>query len=166
MIVRTYDAGFLNHVANDPDVRPWLGAGPDGSLDSEVDLGPILESGVAYALIEPGCGGFLIVRTGDCEFECHTMFLPDRRGQIAFQAACEALDHIFSFTSCRVLHTQLPNGNRGAKELAAGVGFKRGPDRQSAWRASGGAGEDWYITAEMWAQRRADLIRSKMLRPF
>lgn len=44
MITETRNATFLNKVANDPDVRPWLLG------EGELDLGPLLADPANYGL--------------------------------------------------------------------------------------------------------------------
>lgn len=154
ILERTMDATFLNYVANHPDVRPWLGKDPGGATDSHLDLQPFLDAGKGFALILPHYGAFLIETFGNGICELHTMFLPEKRGAPVFLAADAMLSYLFNETDCKVLFTQLPEGNRAAKAAALRVGFKIVPDRPSAWRLNGGVGEDAAITKELWLQRR------------
>lgn len=158
MIERTHDATFLNQVINHPEVRPWMGE-PDAG---ELDLGPLLTSGYAFGIVEPECGGFVVIYQGGEDYEIHTMFLPEKRGPIAMNAAREAVDYIFDITDCERLYTQLPNGNGPAKFLAIRMGMVRVPDRPSAWRERGGEGEDWLLTKDAWLKRRTQERRTKM----
>lgn len=159
MIEHSLDPTFINSVANHPEVRPWLGPDVHGAYDSKLDVEPLMRSGQAFALVAPGAGGFFVQRLDprEQEYECHTMFLPEHRGAIAFQAACEALDWLFANTYCQRLYTQLPDGNAPARLLARRVGFEIIPQRTSAWRLAGGAGDDAMITREGWSERRAKL---------
>lgn len=162
MIVRSDDATFLNYVANHPEVRPWLGKDVHGRDDSALNFQPLIDSGGAFILAEPTAGGFLIIYLGDGDYECHTMFLPEHRGTVAFQAACEAADYIFTATDCERLYTQLPEGNPAPALLARRVGFAIVEPRQSAWRDNGGVGDDALLTKEVWSERRAKLAALTM----
>lgn len=163
MIRKTQDAAFLNRVANHPEVRPWLGADAMGDNESLIDFSPLLACGAAYALVEDECGGFLVVRLSDDEdWECHTMFLPEKRGAIAVRACIEALDIVFGETPCLRLHTQLPEGNAPARLLARMMGFVVTPPRDSAWRRSGGLGDDAILTKAAWRERRERLGAHKI----
>lgn len=107
---RTFDATFLNVVANHPEVRPWLGG------EGEIDLGPVLANADNVALVTDG-GGFVLVRQEGGIYEAHSQFLPDSRGHTR-DAMRAVFDYMFTRTDCERIVTQVPDNNRGAMALA------------------------------------------------
>ncbi len=67
--MRTLDAAFLNEVANDPEVRPFLGR--SGALD----LAPLISDPNNYCFV---CdqGGFVGIKLQPGLYELHTIFRP------------------------------------------------------------------------------------------
>lgn len=146
---RTLDASFLNTVANDPSVRPWLGGkGP-------IDLTPRVAHMGAIALVG-AYGGFLIEPLAAGLYDVHSLFLPDGRGVGAAAAMQEGLEYIFTATDCTELVTKIPEPNRAARQLATVGGFRERFTRGQAWQASTGVTTDcayWGLTLQRWMLR-------------
>jgi RimJ/RimL family protein N-acetyltransferase len=123
---RTLEPAFLNAVANDPEVRPWIGG--TGALD----LGPLIADPANIAL-ETEHGGWLLVRHEAGIYELHTLFRKAGRGAAYFQTAAGALDYVFAATDAREIVTRIPGHNRGAAYAAARCGFIERFTRQDAF---------------------------------
>lgn len=119
MIRRTMDATFLNTVANDPTVRPFIG----GDGESVIDLGPQLADPRNVAL-ETEHGGWVLFYLAPGEYVLHTMFLKSGRGRFYRKASAEALRWMFTRTDCTEILTECPDGNPAARMAAVMAGFR------------------------------------------
>ncbi len=126
MISRTFDATFLNSVANHPDVRPFIGG------EGELDLAPLIEDRANVALVTEH-GGWLLQQLLPGVYELHTVFLSEGRGEFYFSAAREALRFMFTQTDCLEILTKCPDDNPGARMAAVKVGFRERFHRDGAW---------------------------------
>jgi hypothetical protein len=112
--VRTFDARFLNEVANHPDVRPWLlGEGPLDLTETLLDPRNI---GLVF-----GGGGWLLHWQEPGVYEAHSMFLP---GSNATTFLKDGLRFLFTETDCLKIVTKVPDDNPRAKGLARAAGFR------------------------------------------
>lgn len=123
---RTMDATFLNSVANHPEVRPWLGGvGP-------IDLSPLLADptnvGMQYEY-----GGFVGHKLESGIYECHSMFLPEGRGEFAHAAMVAGLRYLFTKTDCMEVVTKAPDGNKAAFGAARAMGFATAFHLDKGW---------------------------------
>lgn len=117
-IARTMDARFLNDVANDAEVRPWLGG------EGPIDLTPLLRDPANVAYVGDH-GGFVAQSHTNGRYEVHSMIRPAGRGPEAVALAQAALDHLFTATDATEVVTKVPEGNLAASALARAVGFSR-----------------------------------------
>lgn len=130
--MRTFDASFLNAVANHPEVRPWLGGA------GEIDLRAVIDNPVNVAF-QTDAGGFVVIKLDDCGlYECHSLFLPDARETTAATMR-ESLRYMFCETDCAEIVTKIPEANRGALGLARAGGFRALFERDEAWDMPDGA---------------------------
>jgi hypothetical protein len=120
--VRTFDAGFLNSVANHPEIRPWLAG------EGEIDLSAIIGSIENYALVSDS-GGFLLTPNAPGVYEVHSMFLP---GGDALGFMMEAQEWMFTRTACQAITSKVPKSNRAAKGLALKGGLGTIFEREDA----------------------------------
>jgi RimJ/RimL family protein N-acetyltransferase len=132
VIRRTFDARFLNAVANHEEVRPWIGG--QGLLD----LAPVIANSANVALVTDH-GGWVLAKSEPGIYELHTLFLKAGRGRAYFDHAAEAMRYMFARTDAREIVTRIPASNRGAAFAAARVGFRERFSRKDAFRAAGGA---------------------------
>lgn len=123
---RTLDAAFLNHVVNDPDVRPWIGG------EGVLDLGPTIANPENIVLVTEH-GGWILIRHETGIYELHTAFLKEGRGAFYVAATREALRYVFSTTDAVELVTRVPEVNRGAALAARCAGFRERFMRSDAW---------------------------------
>lgn len=128
--MRTFDATFLNSVANHPDIRPTLG-GTD----------PVLDLSVAVSKLQNYCfvnefGGFVGMRgvIGAPIIECHTMFLPHSppRKIVRFMQECQ--EYLFTRTDCTKIVTKVADDNVSGDKLSILGGFKEDFRRENAWK--------------------------------
>jgi len=144
--MRTLDAKFLTALANEPEIRPFLGR------KGELDLAPIIGDPNNFAFV---CeqGGFVGIRLQPGIYELHTIFRPgDGVHVMAFAAKC--MRWMFIHTDCVELKTKVPASNGGARVLAVRAGMCRIFDRPTAWEAPDGGfeGVEYFsITIDKWA---------------
>lgn len=125
-IHRTMNARRLTSIANDPAVRPFLGALGDGQLQ----LQGLFDEPSTVALESPA-GGFIGLRQEPGHYDVHSIFLPDH-GTAAILAMREALDYLFASTDAVHVSTLVPDNNPAADGLARLAGFHRFCRRQTA----------------------------------
>lgn len=128
MICRTFDATFLNAVANHPDVLPFLGPAPEGDLD----LGPLIHNPANIAIEAEG-GGWVLQPLLPGAYELHTLFLPEARGRNYFVQAREALRLVFTSSDALEILTKCPDDNPGAHMAASLMGFRERARREMVW---------------------------------
>jgi len=126
ILARTMDARFLNRVANDPVVRPWLGG------EGAIDLTGALADPKNIALVGE-FGGFVFLWDEATRYELHTLFLSEGRGAGVLPAAEEAFRFLFTATDCLEIVTKIPEGNRAADLMARRAGFTPTFAREAAW---------------------------------
>src|SRR6478735_7292365 len=144
---RTLDPTFLNKVANDPAVHPWLG------YEGEIDLTSVCANIDNY-FFEDEFGGFIVCKNGDGVYEVHSLFLTEGRGPRLVGLIAEAMEYMFTRTDCHTLLTQLPDDNKPATLLATAVGF-----RPMFYRTETPRGGTTYAkyTLDEWVQSNQDL---------
>jgi len=156
MLKRTLDAAHLNAVANDPDVRPWIGG--EGALD----LTAVIADPRNVAL-ETASGGWVFARHEPGTYEVHTLFLTAGRGRPCLAAWREAARWMFTATDAREIVTRVPANNPGAAYASALAGFRERFRRRAAFRAPGGAPVDvayLALTIDDWAARDAEALKA------
>jgi hypothetical protein len=104
------DPAFLNGIANEAEVRPWL-AGV-GRLDFAATLSDVAN----YALVCDD-GGFILNPSGPYEYEVHTIFRPGA-GRKAVLAMRQAMTWMFTRTDCIAINSKVPISNKRAKGFA------------------------------------------------
>ena len=109
-VERTFDPAFLTTIANDPNVRPWLGG--EGPLDLSAEI----KNPANFAFVVDG-GGFVLIRHEPGIYEAHSLFLPEARSGAA-KAMRDGLSYMFTRTDCVKIVTQVPDDNAPAAALA------------------------------------------------
>jgi len=152
---RQFAAERANRIANDPEVRPWLGG--SGPLDFSAlvaNLANVLlmneEGGVFFENLEPGL------------YEAHTLFLPEGRGEKAVHAVRDALRWMFTKTDAVEIVTKVPEGNKGALGLVRAIhGEKRFHRDNAILIDRKPAGVDYYALPIMsWAGKAEGIAAS------
>jgi hypothetical protein len=149
LLSRTQDASFLNEVANDDAVRPWLGG--EGALDLAGTVG-----NPANVALVNSHGGFVFICHEATSYELHTLFRPEGRGAGVLPAAEEAFRWLFVNTDCLEILTKVPAGNRAADLLARRAGFVPIFTRDAAW-PDGSAVTYFALTVDAWRARDSAL---------
>lgn len=117
-VERHTDAGFLNEIANDPHVRPWIAPGRE-----PLDLSFQVENKKNVLLAgEHGCCMFLYMIPG--VYEVHTQVKRVGRGEWTNALAAECVRQMFLRTDCYEIMTRVPHGHLGAKTAAIAVGMR------------------------------------------
>lgn len=117
--MRTMEHEFLEAIANDPDVRPWMG----GDLTKRVELEDIISRPGNYAFVNDE-GGFVVHLLAPGLYECHTIFKPggvDVRGML--RLLWEAQEFMFIETDCDNICTRVASDNPRADALAQHAHF-------------------------------------------
>jgi hypothetical protein len=117
-VERHLDAGFLNRIANDPHVRPWIAPGKE-----PLDLTFQVENRNNVLLAgEHGCCIFLKMLPG--VYEVHTQVRREGRGEWtnALTAACA--HQMFLKTDAYEIMTRVPHGHIAAKTAAISAGMR------------------------------------------
>jgi hypothetical protein len=117
-VARATDATWINHVLNDPIVRPWVADVGDGVLD----VAPIVADRRNVILEgDHGVIAFLWLQAG--VYECHTQILPSGRGSWATEFARECLRFMFTRTDAYEVATRIPECHLAARALATRAGL-------------------------------------------
>lgn len=113
--MRTMDHRFLEALANDPEVRPWLG----GNLEEPIRLEDLISRPGNYAFVNTE-GGFVVHLLAPGLYECHTIFRPGWSVNIknVFHLLWEAQEFMFVETDCMDICTKVLDGNERADRLA------------------------------------------------
>jgi len=127
LVRRTLDARFLNFVANDLSVRPWIGG------EGVLDLTAVIADPANVAL-RTAHGGWVFVRHEAGTYELHSLFLPEGRGRACLAAWRCAARYLFTATDAREIVTRVPASNRGAAFAAKLCGFRERFVRKAAFR--------------------------------
>jgi hypothetical protein len=117
-VERHLTADFLNEVANDPSVRPWVAPGRE-PLDLAFQVANpnnILLAG------EHGCCLFL--RTIPGIYEVHTQVRKEGRGEWTNALTAECARLMFLRTDAYEIMTRVPHGHLAAKTAAISAGMR------------------------------------------
>ena len=87
ILTRTFDAGPVNAIVNNPEVRPYIG----GAVDEYLDLSIVVEQTRNVFLIGEH-GTFALAWGAPHTYEAHFAVLPAGRGAWALAAAREGLE--------------------------------------------------------------------------
>ncbi len=117
--MRSLDPLPFQHIANHPEVRPWLGG------QGELDLAPIVENTDNYAfLTENKDGGYLLIKKAPGLYEAHTMALRSARGRPMFRLMQDGFGVMFMATDCIEVVTLVPKGAENVSRWADLAGFR------------------------------------------
>lgn len=116
MIERQYNAKFLNTLANDPSIAPWI----RGTLTGQMDFTTVVEDSKNYALLGEH-GGVIFAQLQGGLYEAHTLVLPAGRGKWALDTVNECLKWMFTRTDAVEIMTRVPKGNLGARALVKSI---------------------------------------------
>lgn len=118
MLERTHDAEWVNRVANDPAVRPFIGAPEMG----ELDYSAAVERPEHWFLMGEH-GGFILQWSAPRVREVHTMILKDGRGAWGASARKFGVDYARK-NGTRMLWTKVPPEAPHVERFARQGGMK------------------------------------------
>lgn len=147
---RVMDAHFLNEIANDPEVRPYLGGG-----EGVLDLTPLCANPANVCLTTAG-GGWIMHAIGPGRYEVHSLFPPGGREGL-MTAMREGLRYMFCATDCTELVSKAPASNGAAIGLARAAGFKERFRRPSALPSFNEPVAFFSLPLEAWMWRDEEL---------
>ena len=140
---RVTDPAFMNHVINDPSVKPMVSLGVDKTLD----LSALIADPNNICLADE-YGGFVFVKAENGCYDVHTQFLPAGRGKHVMTRAHEAAWYMFTATDCLAVRTFVASTNKAAKLLTLRMGFVKLFDGDLL----GVPGEWFLLTVKTWAR--------------
>lgn len=147
MIRRSFTATLLNLVANDPEVRPWLGGANPGEA---IDLTEAVAN-TNNITLEGAGGGFFLQLLTPGTYELHTIFAKAARGKPMVEAARQMFRYVFAQTEALEILTKCPDNNDGARWLSSAMGFRERFRREDSWAPGVGISyrvlsiDDWFI---------------------
>lgn len=103
---------FLESVANDPRVRPFIGG------SGEVKAGKTWRDTIA---LEWDGGGIAFLRESPGVYSAHLLFLPNAS---PLKKCLEALRYMFTRTGCHTVIGQIPQDNEPARRIALAAGMQ------------------------------------------
>ena len=154
---RSFDAGDINPILNDPAVFPSI-AVPGIEV---FDIAPILADPRNVLLMMEG-GGIVFIWQEPGVYEVHTNFLPSHRGRHALRASSEAYRWMFVHTDCMELQTRVPAFNKAADWFCGMVGATKQFERKAVWPTADGLVDMafWTMSYADWVRKCPDLIDS------
>lgn len=129
---RTLDPARFNEIANDPEVRPWLGG--SGELDL---MGHISNPENFAFLTDDETGGFFYHKRAIGLYEVHTVSLPKGRGQTLLETRSASLRAMFMQSDAIEIVTTVPDGNRAADAYSIDAGFHETFRREACFDLKG-----------------------------
>lgn len=115
-IERSFDAHFLNRVANHPKVQRWI----KGYEKVPLDLTAAVDDRNNIQLVgEHGVMVFHFLQPG--LYECHTLVMPEGRGEWTLRFVNACLFIMFTQTDCMEIMTKVPKGNVRALALVKAI---------------------------------------------
>lgn len=108
MLIRAFDATYINSIINHPSVR--YGA----KVTGEIDLSEFVKDAKNYVLTYEG-GGFVLIPR-ESSYELHTQALKEGRGKKLREAAKEMFEYMFNH--CDRVTSMAPHDNPLAIKIA------------------------------------------------
>lgn len=118
-MLRTLNSKAYNKIANDSQVRPFLGG------KGELDLTNIVSNTSNFCFMT-NCqkGAHLLLNKGNGFYETHTLSLPEARGRAMYKLMQDARAFMFLNTDCVELSTFVPDGQKATFLWAIKSGFR------------------------------------------
>lgn len=147
-MIRSYEPSFFNRIANDPNVRPWLGGGMD-----YLDSAPFVTDPANVCLLTDNRDGAYIYhfqRPG--VYDVHTLALKSARGRPMLRLMRQGLAFMFRDIGADLITTTLPDGNEPALRWAMVAGFEKVRREENAVPMVNGLVGCWRceLTRERW----------------
>ena len=155
-MIRTLDATNFNIIANDPEVKKWIGY----NEDAIVDLTELVSNINNYCfLTDDGDGGYILHNIGDGLYVAHTMSLPSARGKAMAQLMRDGFQCMFIATDCLEISTLIPDGADAAARWAKFAGFRNTFRRESFFNLNGEkvGGQFMTMTYSDWVSKAPNI---------
>lgn len=110
---RAANPAFLESIANDPRVRPFIGAGT-----GEFRAGDSWKRTIALEWPE---GGIVFLREAAGIYSAHLLFLPNAS---PLKKCLDALRYMFTRTGCHTVIGSIPEENTRARRIALAAGMQ------------------------------------------
>lgn len=143
---RILNATVFNSIANDPDIRPYLGG------TEALDLTNVIANPNNYCfLTDNKNGAHLLINKGNGVYEVHTISLPEARGKTMLRLMKEARAFMFLQTDAVELQTFVPDGQLSTLLWADLAGFRKDYWRDNSFNGDTGgtymslAYKDWVL---------------------
>lgn len=157
MIRRSFDAGEINPILNDPDVYASIMVPGLERFDATS-----LVTDPRNVLLMAEGGGILFCQHEPGIYEVHTNFLSAHRGRAAIIASLEAYRWMFTRTDAMILLTRVPAPNKAANKFCRIVGATLEFERKSVWPTNDGNVDlNFYaLRYDDWVRKTPDLMKS------
>lgn len=109
-------AELLNSLANHPDIRPYIGPGPE-----VLDLYEFFER-PGNIMLGNTLGVVCFIAMGDGYYSVHFLFTKALRGRDALQAIRMAFTSLFTNYNCVAITGLIPHENRASRVMAYALG--------------------------------------------
>lgn len=149
-MIRTFDSTNVNIIANDPDVRPFLGdSGPLDFTDFCADINNFC------IITECGQGCYLLHNIGNGKYITHTLAMKPARGRPMAELMRDGFKFMFTNTDCVEISTYVPDGNTQATKWTNFAGFRPTYRREDYFNYNGTiVGCQFYtMTIDEWVTR-------------
>ena len=129
---RTLNAEKLNYIANDLEVRPFLGG------TNKLDLTEIIENPYNFCFMtDDELGAHILINKQNGVYEVHTISLPEARGKNMLKLMQDARAFMFLQTDCIELQTFVPDEQSQTLLWAKLAGFKQDFRRNNCFDLNG-----------------------------
>lgn len=129
-MIRSFDAGKFNEIANHPEVKPWLGF----HSSHVIDFTDLVGNGANYCFLTPcGRGGYMLHNQGGGHYVAHTLAMPEARGRPMHRLMQAGFEFLFVNTDCVEISTLVPDGNEAALRWTELAGFREVFRRETLW---------------------------------
>lgn len=148
-MIRTFDPGPVNELANHPAIHPYV----SGPVAGELDLTEAVADPRNIVLIcEGGCFLMQFVEPGT--YEAHSLFRPEARGRTAIEAARQALRLMFTDHGADQVLARCPKGNLPVLAFVRALGFAFLRNDEKAFPSRDGfVDQRWFVmTRERWQE--------------
>lgn len=154
---RSFDAGDINPILNNPEVLPAITLPGIDHLDVTEQV-----SDPRNVLLMAEGGGILFCQHEPGIYELHTNFLPGYRGRYVLRTSIAAYRWMFTCTDAMVLLTRVPAFNKGADLFARIAGFTCEFERTACWPTLEGACDMRFFALRYddWVRKTPDLADS------
>jgi hypothetical protein len=131
-VIRTLESEDLNRIANDPEVRPWLGG------EGFIDLTEIAANPDNICLLTPNRdGAYVLHKLQSGMYEAHSLALETARGKPMLTLMRDGFRWMFTATDALEICTKCPDGNPAAARWADLAGFRETFRREGAFDGRG-----------------------------